>query len=70
MAKNKSKTSNSVMAYSETDWQAKHDLETLLEAERIKADPERMKAVRKCAVEKKQQMVKDLSSFTDIEEQK
>ncbi len=30
---------------SEKDWQAEHDLNTLIDAEKIKRDPKRLKAV-------------------------
>lgn len=69
MAKNKMNAPLTA-SYDEGEWRAKQDLETLLEAQRIKADPQRMKAVRKCAVHKKEQTVKDLSTFAEIEENK
>lgn len=42
------------MASGENDWKAKADLETVLEAERIKRDSKRMNAVRKVAKERKE----------------
>lgn len=38
------------------DYQAKEDLRTLIEARKIKADKDRMKAVRECAEKKKAEM--------------
>lgn len=41
---------------SEKDWRAEHDLQTLIEAEKIKADPKRLKA----AMAHKRKMQKSL----------
>ena len=40
----------------ELDWQTESDMRTLLEAQKIKADPKRMKAVQDAAKEKLQVM--------------
>lgn len=37
---------------SETDWQARSDMQTLVDAEAIKRDPKRLAAAKKCAKEK------------------
>lgn len=43
-------------AYDEKKWQAESDLRTLIEAEKIKADPERIKAAMKCRDEMKRNL--------------
>jgi len=62
------KKSGAIASMSEGDWRAKSDLETLLEAERIKRDPSRLKAVRSCAKQKKDDLVGDLGAITEVEE--
>lgn len=42
----------------ERDWQAESDLRTLIEAEKVKSDPKRLKA----AMKKKREMKKDLDN--------
>lgn len=59
------KTSSKVMA-EEVNWRGESDLHTLLEAKRIEADPERMKAVRKAAKKRKESLVKDLQSLPEV----
>lgn len=44
--------SNSVAAVSENDWRVEGDLNTLLEAKKIEADPKRMAKVRALAKQK------------------
>lgn len=44
------------MASSEKDWQAQHDLQTLIEAEKIKRDKKRLAA----AMKKKAELKKEL----------
>jgi hypothetical protein len=39
--------------YDEEKWRAESDLRTLIDAEKIKADPKRMKAAMKCRAEMK-----------------
>ncbi len=46
------------MPKEEQDWQAENDLRTLIEAEKIKGDPKRLKA----AMAKKREMSKDLKN--------
>lgn len=43
-----------MMVVSDDDWQARRDLETMIECEKIEKDPKRMKKVRALA---KQQMM-------------
>lgn len=50
----------------EENWRGESDLHTLLEAKRIEADPERMKAVRKAAKKRKESLVKDLQSLPEV----
>jgi hypothetical protein len=57
-----------VIALADKDWQARADLETLLEACRIKKDEKRMKAVRVEAKKRKDESVSDLGSLAEIEE--
>lgn len=40
----------------EKKWRAEADLRTLVDAEKIKADPERMKAAMKCHAEMKKNL--------------
>lgn len=48
---NKKSSGASLAAYSgmPVDWQAQRDLDTMLECERIEADPKRLAAVKKLA---------------------
>lgn len=52
----------------EENWRGESDLHTLLEAKRIEADPERMKAVRKAAKKRKESLVKDLQTLPEVME--
>lgn len=62
------KKNGAIASMTEGDWRAKSDLETLLEAERIKRDPARLKAVRACAKQKKNDLVGDLGTIAEVEE--
>lgn len=46
----------------EYDWQAKRDMETLIEARKIKADPKRMKAALACA-QKEKEMLESVTEY-------
>lgn len=49
MAKSKSTKANSASPMDvDSDWRAESDLRTLVEAEKIKKDPKRLKACMKC----------------------
>lgn len=48
-----------VAGKSEKDWEAEHDLNTLIEAEKVKNDPKRLKA----AMAKKRELSKALSKM-------
>lgn len=45
----------------EKEWEAEHDLRTLIAAERIKADPKRMKMIKA----KRDEMLKALANVGD-----
>ena len=47
------------MAVGDNDWQAEDDVRTLVQAEKIKADPKRMKR----AMAKKKEMQKNLAAI-------
>ena len=59
---------SAVSSFNEKEWRSKQDLETILEAERIKRDPARMKEVRKIAKARKEELVNDLGAFSEVEE--
>ncbi len=48
-----------IEAKSEKDWEAQHDLETLIRAEKIKKDPKRLKA----AMAMKRKLKKELEGL-------
>ncbi|MFA6039885.1 MAG: hypothetical protein WC733_00095 [Methylophilus sp.] len=52
------------------EWQAQYDLNTLLEACKIKKDPARMKAVRAEAKRMKSEKVDELTEVAEIAEEK
>jgi hypothetical protein len=56
---------NAVSA-SEKKWAAERDLDTLLEAAKIKADPARCKAAKACAKERKEKLATDLGNVAKI----
>lgn len=47
----------------EDDYEAEHDLRTLIEAEKIKGDKARVKAAMKCAERKRAEMKKALDGM-------
>lgn len=49
---------NAIASKSEADWCAEDDMRTLMEAEKIKADPKRLKAARAMAKTKVAAMTK------------
>lgn len=51
---------------SEKEWAAERDLDTLMEAERIKKDPKRLKCARDCAKKRKEEIVSDVAAISDI----
>ncbi len=53
----KKKSANAVIGnYDEAKWRAEEDMRTLARAQEIKADPQRLKAAKKCAEEKLAEM--------------
>lgn len=49
------------------DWQAGQDLSTLLEACKINKDPKRLAAAKKAAKSRKDELVAQIASVTNIE---
>ena len=49
------------------DWQAEQDLSTLLEACKINKDPKRLAAAKKAAKSRKDELVAQIASVTNIE---
>lgn len=64
MAKKKSAGLSS-MVQADRDWQIESDMRTLMEAEKIKADPKRLKAAQDLAKEKMMEVAKVASSNAD-----
>jgi cell division septal protein FtsQ len=50
------------------DWQARMDLDTLLQASKIRNDPARMKAVKAMAQKNKAEKVEELTAVSGIAE--
>ena len=50
------------------NWQAENDLSTLLEASKINKDPKRLEAVKKAAKGRKDELVAQIASVTNIED--
>ena len=50
------------------DWQAESDLDTLLMASKINKDPKRLEAVKKAAKGRKDELVSQIASVTNIED--
>ena len=50
------------------DWQAESDLDTLLMASKINKDPKRLEAVKKAAKGRKDELVAQIASVTNIED--
>ena len=49
------------------DWQAEQDLSSLLEACKINKDPKRLAAAKKAAKSRKDELVAQIASVTNIE---
>lgn len=49
-------------------WQAQSDLQTLIEAEKIKKDKKRMAAAKKCAVERKDELADQIGAVAKIQD--
>lgn len=58
----------SKMKADEANWKGEMDLDTLLEAKRIELDVKRMKAVRKAAKLRKEQLAGDLEALPEVAE--
>lgn len=50
------------------EWQAKMDLQTLIEAAKIKKDPKRMEACKKCAKERKNELADEIGVMAKVQE--
>lgn len=50
------------------DWQARMDLDTLLQASKIRKDPARMKAVKAMAQKNKAEKVEELTEVSELAE--
>ena len=57
----KAKTYSSAMD-TNNDWQARSDMQTLLDARKIKADPKRLKAALACA-QKQKEMLEEVTEY-------
>jgi len=66
MAKKSSNSLNETKAYSEDDWRAQEDCRTLMEAEKIEADPNRYKAAKKEAARKVKELQAMLNAAKDL----
>ena len=67
----KKKTSNSmnmVSSYDDQAWRADEDCRTLMEAEKIRRDPKRMKAAQKAAVKKAKELQLTADAAKDLAE--
>lgn len=53
---------NTISPYDDQAWRARNDCDTLMEAERIRADPKRLKAARGAAKEKCAELEKTLAA--------
>lgn len=49
------------------EWQAKMDLQTLIEAKKIQKDPKRMAACKKCASERKKELADEMGNVSNIQ---
>lgn len=52
----------------EKKWAAQRDLETLIEASKIRKDKDRMKAVKKCAKERKEELANNIGEVSKIQD--
>lgn len=50
------------------EWQARMDLETLIAAAKIKKDPKRMAACKKCAKERKNELAEEIGAMAKVQE--
>ena len=66
MAKKSSNSLNETKAYSEDDWRAQEDCRTLMEAEKIEADPARFKAAKKEAKKKVKELQMTLDAAKEL----
>lgn len=57
-----------IQAHIPKDWQAEMDLNTIMEACKIRKDKTRMKAVKEMAKKKKMEKVDELSEMNEIAE--
>jgi hypothetical protein len=55
-------------ALDDAKWKAQRDLETLIEASKIRKDADRMKAVKKCAKERKEELANNIGEVSKIED--
>lgn len=49
------------------EWQASYDLDTLMQAEKIKADPARLKAAKACAEKRKKELADQIGQVAKVE---
>lgn len=56
--------------FNEAKWQAQRDLDTLLEAKRIEADPKRCKAAKAQAKNRKEELAEQLGDIAVVEADK
>lgn len=62
------KAINTIGKFDEKKWAAQRDLETLIEASKIKKDPARMKACKSCAKERKAELANQIGEVSKIQD--
>lgn len=64
------KSKNTITAYDDSQWRAESDCHTLIEAEKIKADPARLKAAKAAAKKKMKEMQQTMGSMQTLSNSK
>ena len=62
-------TRNKVSRADKYDWQAEDDLRTLIEAEKIRKDPARMKKAKECAKKRAQELMESAAAASSLASQ-